>query len=797
MTTWFSNLSVKHKLTACFGMMLLLVASITLLSYLGLAQVGDTVNDMVQQRQPSTLLTKNLSIELERTAASLGYFVSTLEPPHRESYLASLSRARAMLQQLRSSAVIQADAESRADVDGISGDMEKLQGIGQRILDTAGNQEAAYPGIQYANQNINPLNRNVAQLAESMMLSEKEEDASAERRPLLFAIANLRYAWANVMRGVRGYLAFRNDQLMDETRLYLEQSRKLIDDIAGHGELLTFEQEEAVTGIREKIATLTTNLTRLHEIHSGPRWRTDSWLVAREMLPLFGAIQTRADDLAARQAEAMTQTGEQLISGSGQTSRSVIGISIFGVLVGLFLSWFSGRLVAQPMRNTASALREIAEGDGNLSMRLPTDRGDEVGQLAGSFNAFVERITELVRHTAHATGQVIAGVAEASDKTESITHRVLEQEAKTTAVATAMEEMSISITEVANHAAAAEQTAGAALEQADAGSKTVQLTVDSSCQLVQEMEAAASVIGTLEQDAEAVGSVLDVIKTIAEQTNLLALNAAIEAARAGEQGRGFAVVADEVRGLANRTQQSTGEIQQIIERVQGGARQAVSAMLSGKQQAEQNARQAGQARDALLEIQQQVRSISELNVQISTAAQEQAHVAQDVNNNVNSISSAGQENAESARSAKETTENLARMANELQQVIGRFRLAGDVGLDFESAKAAHLAWKARLGAFLDGKTSMTKEEAVSHHDCVLGKWYYGEGLQKYRGVPEMRALESPHEQLHRLIREIIEKKNSGHDQEARRLFDRIDPLSKEIIGLLNSVEHQTLDGKAA
>jgi methyl-accepting chemotaxis protein len=172
-------------------------------------------------------------------------------------------------------------------------------------------------------------------------------------------------------------------------------------------------------------------------------------------------------------------------------------------------------------------------------------------------------------------------------------------------------------------------------------------------------------------------------------------------------------------------------------------------------------------------------------------------VAQEVNHNVSSISSSGRENAESARLAKETTEKLAAMANELQQVIGRFRLAGDAGLDFESAKAAHLAWKARLNAFLYDNASMTKNEAVSHHDCILGKWYYGEGLQKYRHIPEMKALEAPHERLHGLIRNIIEKKNSGKEQEARTLFRQIAPLSREIIGLLDSVEQQTMNGKAA
>ncbi len=797
MGNWFRNLSVKHKLTACFGMMLTLIIAVTLLSYLGFSRVGHTVEDMVQQRQPATVLTKDLTAGLERTAASLGYYVATLEPVHRETYLSSLAQAQGTLQKLRGLPALKADAQALGDLEDIAGNIAKLEDVGRRILETAGNNEATYPGIQFANGDINPLTRAVSQLTETMMLSESEEEAEAKRRPLLLAIAELRYSWSNVMRGLRGYLAFRNDQLLDETRLYLERSFKYNDEIAEYGYLLTLEQEEANGQIAERISALSGKLDQLQAIHSGPRWRTDSWLVAQEMLPLFAAIQQRAGELAGRQTAAMTAAGSTLVDETRRSAVIVAVISVVGVLSGLLFAWLSGHLVARPMRITASALREIADGGGDLTVRLPASRGDEVGQLAASFNAFVERITDLVRHTAQATGHVIAGVAEASDRTDQITHRVLDQEAQTTAVATAMEEMSVSIKEVARNAIAAEETANAALAKAAAGGETVERTARSGGELVAQMEAAAEAIGNLEHDAEAVGSVLDVIKTIAEQTNLLALNAAIEAARAGEQGRGFAVVADEVRGLANRTQQSTGEIQQIIERVQSGARQAVTAMVSGKRKAEQNAEEAGRAREALCEIQQQVQSISEVNVQIATAAQQQSHVAEEINTNVSSISNASRDNAESARLARETTDKLAELANELQQVIGRFRLTGDAGLDFESAKAAHLAWKARLNAFLEGNATMTRDEAVSHHDCILGKWYYGEGLKKYRHIPQMQALEAPHAQLHKLIRAIIEKKNAGRDGEARTLFEQIDPLSRQIIGLLNEVEQQTMMSKAA
>ncbi len=352
------------------------------------------------------------------------------------------------------------------------------------------------------------------------------------------------------------------------------------------------------------------------------------------------------------------------------TSIGIVIIALLGSAAGLY--WYFRR-VFRPIDKVVATMVEIA--DGNLSCEIPEHiSDDETGRLIKGLCDMVEQLHGILQDISAATAQLVSGSSRLSSVTDDSRQRILRQKEETDQVATAVHEMAATVQEVSANAAHAATAASQAKQKAEDGLSTVQQTIVSIDKLVTDIKHSAEVIGHLKGESENIGSVLDVIRGIAEQTNLLALNAAIEAARAGEQGRGFAVVADEVRTLASRTQESTQEIQKMIEKLQNGAIEAVRVMGMSENSSAKTIEQARNADAALTSIHQSVAQISELNTQIARAADEQTTVAEMINTSVVRIS----EHAEASALATEHTETASSelhvIGDKLNSLVKRFRL---------------------------------------------------------------------------------------------------------------------------
>ncbi|AEB58791.1 methyl-accepting chemotaxis protein [Ectopseudomonas mendocina] len=376
------------------------------------------------------------------------------------------------------------------------------------------------------------------------------------------------------------------------------------------------------------------------------------------------------DGIEARISEVQEDIDQRI----GTIITSIVVVAAILLLVFGVIGVWLGNAFLRPLQQIKANLDDIAAGEGDLTRRLPVTSDDELGQLAGSFNRFVEKVHGLVRQIVEMTGQLTELVNQVSDQAQRSEQAMAQQRHETDQVATAINEMSAAAHEVAKSA----QNAAEAAQQTDREGQAAKSVVDGSIQrihsLVEDIRSSGVSLDSLQQDVQSIVSVLDVIRSIAEQTNLLALNAAIEAARAGEAGRGFAVVADEVRALASRTQQSTQEIQGMIDRLQQGTQQSVTSMRRSSDAGELTSEQANKAGESLDAIAQLIATINAMNAQIASAAEEQTAVAEEINRSVHQIAVAVDSVADETERGAQTARSLAGLGDRLGALVRQFRI---------------------------------------------------------------------------------------------------------------------------
>jgi methyl-accepting chemotaxis protein len=348
-------------------------------------------------------------------------------------------------------------------------------------------------------------------------------------------------------------------------------------------------------------------------------------------------------------------------------------ISLFVMALTTLITLFIGNKITTPLRHVVAALNDIANGEGDLTQRLTIESQDEVGDVSKAFNHFVERIQELVAQVGNVSQRIFTETESLTRISGQYTRQMLEHSKETEQVASAVNEMSATAQSVASSASNAANATSEAAQNSEEASNVVNTAIGSINSLVKEVDSASSVITMLAQETAKIGSVVDVIRGIAEQTNLLALNAAIEAARAGDQGRGFAVVADEVRALAGRTQQSTQQINSMLQTLQQGVRQAVDAMDGSQQHSQETVAETARIEQSLSTVNHAVAMINDMNLQIATAAEEQHAVTEEISRNLENIQHIVQELSSAAVKSEQATEEMASSGKALQDLVKQFR----------------------------------------------------------------------------------------------------------------------------
>ena len=355
-------------------------------------------------------------------------------------------------------------------------------------------------------------------------------------------------------------------------------------------------------------------------------------------------------------------------------SLTMIFVGIIALLLGIAIAWVVSRSITKPINTTTNTMNNIADGDGDLTLRLTVIGNDEITQLSKAFNQFATKVHSTITQVMSATQLLNNSAERLSNITLETRADTVQQQQETEQVATAMNEMSATVQEVAQNATQAADAAQKANEATETGKLVVSAVSSEINQLASEINIATETVSHLQSQTTAIDSVLEVIRNISDQTNLLALNAAIEAARAGEQGRGFAVVADEVRTLASRTQASTQDIQAMIEQLQSGAAKAVQVMKESSKVTDSCVAQVNNADRALDDIFAAVNTITEMNIQIASAANEQCAVSNEINKNINNINYIVTKTTDGAMQTAKASEDLADLSKQLNTLVGQFKI---------------------------------------------------------------------------------------------------------------------------
>jgi methyl-accepting chemotaxis protein len=499
--------------------------------------------------------------------------------------------------------------------------------------------------------------------------------ATPARKALLKILADSRGSFALGLANIRAFILTgdRNFETEFLARWATNEARFKLLSEEPNNSLFTSEQAQAWQSYKTLRGEFALLPATLFDLRNGKDWNLANYWLGSKAAPKAAAMTNMLEELRASQDLQAAQDKAELNDELSAMKMTMLIGTVIALAFGVFIAIWVSNMISTPLSKVVSRAKAIGSGDLSGQL-LPVNGNDELTDLTQSINVMSGNLSHIVSKILGSSEQLGSSAEELSAVTHQTSGNLLEQQSQTEQVAAAMNEMASTVQEVASNISNTALAAQTAHTETQQGQTNVEQAIVAIQQLARRIEGAATTISKVESDSKEISSVMSVIKSIAEQTNLLALNAAIEAARAGEQGRGFAVVADEVRALASRTQDSTEEINQVIEKLQFGSREAVEVMGKSQEEAQNAVDKATKAGQSLSIITSSVDRINDMSIQIASAAEQQIYTSDEINRNIITISEMSQDTTNGAEQTALATEELSRLASDLQDLSRQFKV---------------------------------------------------------------------------------------------------------------------------
>lgn len=681
--------SIQKRIWLGFFSLLMILAIVLIVvfwNYKAFNSSFDVINNNIQPLHQSSM---DLARQINAAEASIGLYLITKELPYKQEYIENLKQAEIFSTELQQRALASNHKEIILIVNTIISDISDLIKNEKELLTYVEDEFKNFPAISYSSQSIVPLTRQsleaitimvnaLNEYADDNFLLKQNSELSINQHAnylkILKVTHELRYIWRSMTYFMSNYILLGKDNPDYKNYIYLfrDQLLNLIqqyDDM----ELTDYiEIEEQLPTIKNNLYLYVKHIDKIIALHESDKWRMDAYLVKNNSGPIFIRIDNNLHKLMSIQKGQKEIANTEMLNTMELAKIVILLVTIAGGILGLLAASFIASWIARKLNTIVKTMNNIAESTGNLNHHLDESGSDEMSFIGHCFNKFLDKIRKIVDLVLETSQGLVDETRKASEITKTTTKSILEQQIAIENVVESMNDITTTVNGVADSASAAAESAHDAQLNAKDGKHVIENSVAEIIQLSKNINSVSDTIITLDQQCENIGNVVTVINDIAEQTNLLALNAAIEAARAGEQGRGFAVVADEVRSLSQRTNEQTSEIQQIIQQLQKGANLAVGQIKQSCIQTDHGVEQVKLAGETLTTIEKSVSIITELSQKIADTTQQQAHTTQTINTNMATINGIAINTVNDAENMSNSIKNLTMMSIQMQGMVNQF-----------------------------------------------------------------------------------------------------------------------------